>query len=404
MDARALTATPGPPGSAGPASPPRGHCHGAPARGFGQPGPCRPAVRPVWRPARRSPLPAPKRRQPAPASRFRPARTSSGTPAMAVAITGRPAAIASITTIGRPSAKLGRISACAAARCARTCASSCQPVRVTRPASPACRNRRLQRRRAADRRRPASGAGRGGAERPAASASISRGKPFCSTSRPIATRCGPPVGNGAGSGHSARLDAAMHHLQPRPVGRIGPAAQLAAAIGTDRHHEGRAVRSFRASDSATRRVELFRPMDGEAEARPAQRVGQHRHRGRIGAEMRVQMGDRQARRSVAADRPPRPDRSGAAAARPPRACRSAQASRSAQRHPPGRRQRRAQGSQRQSACRPPSAHVRSRASSARSSASTSDARSLRMAKRWTCQPSRSSARISRRMKVCEARG
>jgi hypothetical protein len=67
-----------------------------------------------------------------------------------------------------------------------------------------------------------------------------------------------------------------------------PAAELAASEGADRHREGGAARLFAEAERG-RRVELLGAVRGEAVARAAERVDQHRDGGRVGAEMRVQM-------------------------------------------------------------------------------------------------------------------
>ena len=130
-----------------------------------------------------------------PASRL----TSSGTPAIAVAITGRPLAIASIKTIGRPSAKDGRISAWAESSAFLTPASSCQPVRVMRGPRPYLSiNPMIWRRNSPSPTSIRRKSGKAGAA--IAIASTNRPNPFCAEKRPIATRCGPPCGKGTGSG------------------------------------------------------------------------------------------------------------------------------------------------------------------------------------------------------------
>ena len=65
--------------------------------------------------------------------------TSSGMPAIADAITGRPMASASISTTGRPSAKLGRTKALARTRYARMSSADLLPGSVTQSAKPFAR-------------------------------------------------------------------------------------------------------------------------------------------------------------------------------------------------------------------------------------------------------------------------
>ena len=68
------------------------------------------------------------------------------------------------------------------------------------------------------------------------------------------------------------------------------AVELAAPVGADRHHERAAPHLLRQADRR-RLVEFLRPVDGEAPGRAAEHMHQHRHLGRIGAEMRMQVLD-----------------------------------------------------------------------------------------------------------------
>ncbi len=138
--------------------------------------------------ARASPAPSPgaTRRPDTPSS------TSSGTPAMRVVTTGRPVAIASISTTGTPSAKEGRTSMSATPSVSATPLWDRYPVKATRSPSPSAAAR-------------ASRAGRSGpsptsvARSPGwsdarrASASRSRGAPFTPARRPTKTTWQAPA-------------------------------------------------------------------------------------------------------------------------------------------------------------------------------------------------------------------
>ena len=78
----------------------------------------------------------------------------------------------------------------------------------------------------------------------------------------------------------------MHHLHLRPVRALDPAIDLAAAVRTDRHDEGRAAHLFGEPERA-RLVEFLRSVDGEAVGRAAQRAREHGHFRGVGAEMSV---------------------------------------------------------------------------------------------------------------------
>ncbi len=93
-------------------------------------------------------------------------------------------------------------------------------------------------------------------------------------------------GQGGGGGKARRVDPAGHDMQARPVGGIGPAHQLAAAKAGNGDREGRMARLHPQRQRAGG-VEFLGAMHGEAVGDARQHARQHGDRGRVGAEVRV---------------------------------------------------------------------------------------------------------------------
>ena len=89
----------------------------------------------------------------------------------------------------------------------------------------------------------------------------------------------------------ARIEPAVHDVHLRPLGGVDPAIHLAAPERADGHDEGGTLRLFGQADELSL-VELLRPVHRKAVGRTAEAKGQHRHFGRIGPEVRVQVVDR----------------------------------------------------------------------------------------------------------------
>ena len=82
----------------------------------------------------------------------------------------------------------------------------------------------------------------------------------------------------------------MNNMKLWPQRMIDEAVQLAPAIRANRNYKFSASDLFRKANCGCS-VELLRPVDSETPTRPTQCMHEHRHLGRIGAEMGVQMTD-----------------------------------------------------------------------------------------------------------------
>ena len=98
------------------------------------------------------------------------------------------------------------------------------------------------------------------------------------------------LGPGRRAAMEGLLEAAVHDLDLGPVGGRQPAQQLAATERADGDDEGRAPALLAEAERAGA-VELLGAVDGEAVRRAAELARQHRHLGRIGAEVRMQVID-----------------------------------------------------------------------------------------------------------------
>src|SRR4051812_37936216 len=81
-------------------------------------------------------------------------------------------------------------------------------------------------------------------------------------------------------------DRAMHDVNLWPMLRRNPALDLRAAKIADGNHELR-IDHFSSKAEADRRIELIRPVNGQAVRRAAQTPGQAGHRGGIGSKVNV---------------------------------------------------------------------------------------------------------------------
>ena len=87
-----------------------------------------------------------------------------------------------------------------------------------------------------------------------------------------------------------RRQTAVNHVDVvAPVGRSQP-KQLRAAVGTDADHE-RGVLDLVGERQPDLTIELLRTVHGEAVRGPAEHATEHRDRGRVGAEVGVQVID-----------------------------------------------------------------------------------------------------------------
>jgi hypothetical protein len=204
---------------------------------------------------------------------------------MEVAITGRPAAIASIITTGRPSANDDTIRSRAHPGLVLP---ACQ--RDLRP-QPAFGNRRRQawaQRAVADQRQVQPGQRRAGQ----CHRLDQQTEPLLFGQPPDGQQMRPARRQGGGVRIAPSFDSAGHDMQAWPVRGIDPAAQLAAAKAGNGDGEGGPF-DLGAQRQGQRRVEFLGAMGGKAERRAVHFARQHGDRGGVGAEMGVQMGQTQ---------------------------------------------------------------------------------------------------------------
>ena len=168
-----------------------------------------------------------------------PSTTSSGIPAICVAITGRCIASASISTTGSPSLRLGSTSARARASSLRTTSLPHQPSRRRPSPSPASSRSAVER--GAGRRRSASARSACPRSCRRRTASISSGKPFSALRRPTKSRRGASGTGVAAPVRNSGLHAGAHPVDPLPGARRREQHALAAAEVADARGEGRRV-------------------------------------------------------------------------------------------------------------------------------------------------------------------
>ena len=218
-----------------------------------------------------------------------PGCTNSGMPAINVVTTGLRSAIASIMTIGRPSAKLGRINALDARSSART----------SELAQPPCDAHSLTETEALDLSLYLGSQltipGKHQFKIDTLLHQLTRSLKQQQVALLLGKSTNADQTSGRGQRHrrmikELRIQSARHDVNPGPSVMRHEAIELATAVRADGGHKGGRL-DLLGKMKRTSLVELFGAMHREAPGWPTQFLHHHRDFGGIGAEMRMQMLD-----------------------------------------------------------------------------------------------------------------